>query len=277
MATITRSGLDRRSRRPRRGPHRRASSIRADRGVQDDSLAEPLGHPDRDQLRAADEARVLGAAARCRPARRTRPPSSRRRGRAGATCPRARCRRRCGSRGVRSMRAPRRPDVAAHPVGEGDAVPVGGAAARSRAPRAGPARPSRSNFRRGAFDLEEHHRVDPRDRAAVAADPPAVLDQVVALDVRRERGDAHAPPRAPSSACCVGPTHWPPTSTTLPPAELVVEDAAADAVARLEDDARAAECLQLERGRQPREAGADDRDIRAARAAAEHRDHRGEA
>ena len=62
----------------------------------------------------------------------------------------------------------------------------------------------------------------------------------------------------------MGPTHWPPISTTLPLAEIDVERSAADPVARLEHDHAPGHDVQ--RGLQPGEAGTDDDDVDATSA-----------
>jgi hypothetical protein len=58
--------------------------------------------------------------------------------------------------------------------------------------------------------------------------------------------------------------------------ELVVQDSAADAVARLEDERLASERLELEGRRQAREPCTDDRDFGGSRAAFRGRGHRAE-
>ncbi len=69
----------------------------------------------------------------------------------------------------------------------------------------------------GALHVDEHQRVDARDRAAVAAQPPAVLEHVLPVGMRRERSRPRARAASAASRSWVGPIHWAPTSTTLPP------------------------------------------------------------
>ena len=208
-----------------------------------------------DELRAAHEAVLLGAALgveeQLEAARRVDVEERR----AGATGPpagpprRPRCRARaaCGRRFVARLR---RIQVASvWPSSFAASGASQGASQRDAARE--PVEPAL-----GTLDVQQHDRVDARDRAPVAAQPAAVLDQVLALAVRGERLDPEL--RGQRGEPVLGradplPAHL----DDLAVADVVVEHAPADPVARLHHhDRRAARAQPARRG-EAREPGAD--------------------
>ena len=97
----------------------------------------------------------------------------------------------------------------------------------------------------GALHVQQDQRVDPRDRAAVAPQPAAVLEHVLALHVGGERLHAELA-RQRGEAVLGRPDPLGADLHDVAAADVLVEHPAADPVARLHDD------HGRSRGRQPR-------------------------
>ena len=108
----------------------------------------------------------------------------------------------------------------------------------------------------GALHVEQHDRVDARDRPAVAAQPPAVLDHVLALPVGGEGLDAELGGQRGQAVL----RRADPLGAHLddvPAADVLVQDPPADAVAGLHDDHGGAGRGRRARRGQPGQAGSD--------------------
>ena len=236
-------GPRRRPRAPRR--RRRRAGSRAPGAPSSTLLAELLGHA---ASRSAATRRRSGPAARrprCRRASRGCRPSGCRRACGAATCPPARPPRRPRSR-ARGGCARRACTRCGASRWRPSASRAGRRPAPPRAPRAGTLRASRLSLPLGALHVEQHERVDPRDRAAVAAQAPR---RTRARSAHRHGwGTSRRRARAASAASrsWVGPIHCGAHLHDLAAADVLVQHPAADALARLHDDDRRT------LGRQPR-------------------------
>ena len=236
-----------------------ASLDRAHRRLPSTSVAHALGQPQRDELRAADEAVLLRAALGRRSARRaSRPEDVEEDVQQRDVARLARPHRLDGDLQQRRARRASR-CCARSQVAKRLRVPALGPGAPATAPRS-TWRAMRSSRACACATSASTAGASAGSARGSGTSRPCRLDQVVAVAVGREVSTPSSPASA-ASRSWVGPIHWPPTSTTLPVAER-----AGSACARRRGRAprarpRGAARLQVARGGEPGQPGADDADI----------------
>jgi hypothetical protein len=160
-------------------------------------------------------------------------------------------------------------EVAAHPGGHGLPVERSGVwGPPGRLQRDAPSQLVEAPLR--ALHVEQHDGVDARDRAAVAAQPAAVLDDVLALAVGREGVDPELT-RERRQPVLGGPDPLAADLDDLPVADLLVEGPPAHPIARLDHDHGGAGAHRGAGGRQAGQAGPDHHEVGVAGLLVRHR------